>query len=88
MRTKETFIMRQVGDTWAVVPVGQAAQSFNGMLTLNESGALLWNTLKDGANREELVKALKKVYSVSEEIAFSDVDDFIAKLKKVDAIIE
>lgn len=86
MKVREDYIMRPVADTWAVVPVGVAYKNFKGMITLNESGALLWNTLKKGAGREELVKALMAEYAVSEETAFSDVDEFIAKLEEAGAL--
>ena len=86
MKVRDDYIMRPVADTWAVVPVGEAAKAFKGMLTLNESGALLWNLLKKGASKEELVKALRAEYSVSEETAFSDVDEFLAKLKEAGAL--
>lgn len=88
MKVRDDYIMRPVADTWAVVPVGEAAKAFNGMITLNESGALLWNTLKKGAGKEELVKALRAEYSVSEEIASADTDEFLAKLKEAGALEE
>ncbi len=88
MKVREDYIMRPVADTWAVVPVGEAAKAFNGMLTLNESGALLWNTLKKGASKEELIKALRAEYSVSEETASADTDEFLAKLKEAGALEE
>lgn len=88
MKVREDYIIRPVADTWAVVPVGEAAKAFNGMLTLNESGALLWNTLKKGASKEELVKALRAEYSVSEETASADTDEFLAKLKEAGALEE
>ena len=88
MKVRDDYIMRPVADTWAVVPVGEAAKAFNGMITLNESGALLWNTLKKGASKEELVEALRAEYSVSEETASADTDEFLAKLKEAGALEE
>ena len=42
MKLKEDFLLRQVADTWVVMPIGQEMLDFNGMLTLNETGAFLW----------------------------------------------
>ena len=82
MKLKENFALRQVADTWVVLPLGDATVDFHGMLTLNETGALLWKALEQGAGREELADALTKEYAVSMEIALADVNDFLAKLEK------
>jgi len=80
MKLKTDFLLRQVAGSWVVVPVGMASVDFNGMLTLNESGALLWKTLESGADREALVEALTSEYEVSAEQAGADVDEFIETL--------
>lgn len=83
MKLKENFVLRQVADTWVVLPLGAATLDFNGMLTLNETGALLWKTLEQGGDREALVSALTAEYDVSKEVARSDVDAFLQKLAGV-----
>ena len=50
MRINKNFILRQVVDTYVVLPIGQATVDFNGMVTLNESGAFLWRQLSAGNN--------------------------------------
>ena len=47
MKIKNGFILRNVSDAYVVVAVGEAAKDFNGMITLNETGAFLWKTLAD-----------------------------------------
>ena len=80
MKIKENFVLRQVADTWVVLPIGSATLDFNGMLTLNESGVLLWRLLEQGKGREELVDMLLSVYDVSRQEATADVEEFLAKL--------
>ena len=80
MKLNENFVLRQVADTWVVLPLGEASVDFNGMLTLNESGAMLWQALERGADREKLVDTLLAEYDVSREVAVSDVDAFLRKL--------
>ena len=46
MGLKEDFVLRQVADTWVVLPLGESSVDFNGMLTLNNSGAMLWRVLE------------------------------------------
>lgn len=83
MKLKEGFVLRQVADTWVVMPLGQASVDFNGMLTLNESGAMLWKCLEQGGDREAMANALTAVYDVEREEALADADAFAEHLIKV-----
>ena len=76
MKLKENFVLRRVLNTWVVLPLGAATVDFNGILNLNDSGALLWQRLEQGADREELADALTSQYEVSRSQALADVDEF------------
>ena len=80
MKIKEDFLLRQVADTWVVMPIGQEMLNFNGMMTLNETGALLWQKLQEGTDLEGLVAVLTAEYDVSVEEARDDVTAFCKKL--------
>lgn len=88
MRIKDNFVLRQVADTWCVLPLGEATLNLNGMLTLNDSGAMLWQTLEKGGSKDTLVDALLNEYDVTCEQALADVEEFIEKLRQVDCIEE
>ena len=81
MKIKETFVLRQLADTWVVLPLADITIDFNGMITLNESGVLLWNALETGADLDQLVKLLTSEYAVSDAQARADVEEFIKKLQ-------
>ena len=83
MKLKDNYALRQVADTWVVLPLGSATLEFNGMLTLNEAGAILWKALEQGGSREALADALTKKYVVDHAQALNDVDEFLEKLSKV-----
>lgn len=82
MKLKENFVLRQVAGSYAVLAVGAASVDFNGMLTLNESGALLWRALEQGADRPALLAALTAEYDVSDAQAEQDIDEFPSILQK------
>ena len=65
----------------SVVPDGSRIQ-WRGMITLNESGVLLWKALEIGADTDALVKALTSEYAVEESVARADVEAFLEKLQK------
>lgn len=69
-----------------MLPLEKDVLNFDGMLTLNESGVLLWRKLEQGAEREELADVLTGEYDVSREQALADVDEFVAKLQKAGCI--
>ncbi len=76
MKVKENFLLRQVAGSWLVMPIGQEMLDFNGILTLNETGAFLWQKLQEGATIEELATALTLEYKVSLEEARADIKEF------------
>ena len=88
MRAKGNYVLRQVARTWVVMPLGQSTLDLNGMLTLNESGALLWKTLEQNGDRDAMVRALTGEYDVSAERALADVDRFLTKLAEAGIEIE
>jgi len=82
MKLKSNFLLRQVADSWIVVALGDAMVDFNGVLNLNESGALLWRALENGGDRETLAEALMSEYEVGRERALASVDRFLCKLQQ------
>ena len=80
MKIKKDYVLRQVAETWVVLPLGEETVNFSGMLTLNESGAMLWRVLEEKNDKNALVQALTAEYDVSEEEAAADIDAFITKL--------
>lgn len=48
------FVLRKVAGENILVPVGNTALTFNGLVTLNESGAFLWKHMEKNRTREEL----------------------------------
>lgn len=86
MKIKSGYIMRELADNYVVVPTGQATVDFNGMITLNETGAFLWEQLAEEKNLEELVENFTKEYDVDEATARKDIMEFVEKLKDADLI--
>lgn len=86
MKVKSDFILRKISDSYVVVPVGDSVVDFSGLINLNESGALLFKLLQNGAEESELVDALLKEYKVDREVAEADVKKFVAKVKDADIL--
>jgi len=82
MKIKSDYVLREIGDQFVVVPINEEAIKFNGIITLNKSGKVLYNTLQNDVTESDLVKSLLDVYEVSEEKANEDVKNFINILKE------
>ena len=63
------------------------AKSFGGLVTCNEVGAFIWKTLENGATMDELVAAILDEFETDEQTARSDAEEFVAKLKEINAVI-
>ena len=86
MQIKEGFVLKNIAGAWVVLPTAAASLDFTGMLTLNETGCILWNALLKGASREALAQSLTEEYDVTFEVALADVDEFLLTLKKAGCV--
>ena len=86
MKIKEDFILRKVADSYVVVPVNSLTLNFKGIITLNETGAFLFELMQKGTEREELIAGLLREYEVTPEKAAVDVDKFIEKAKEANVL--
>ena len=82
MKVSNKFVLRQVAGEWIVLPVAEKTVDFNGMLTLNETGCMLWQLLEKGSNEEALAKALTDEYDVTFAEALADVNEYLGKLER------
>ncbi len=83
MKIKNGFVIEEVGGSYLAVAVGDSAESFNGMVRLNGTGAFFWNLMKDkDITCDELVDEVLKVYEgVTREQVTADALAFVAKLR-------
>lgn len=88
MRRNPDFLLREVAGTMVIVPVGDAAVEFPGMMTVNTSGAYIWKLLEDEQTIASLVDAVTREYDVSRETAQADAEAFVEKLRKTGAIMD
>lgn len=88
MKQNPDYILRTVAGSQVLVPVGEATKDFPGMITLNATSALLWETLSQSQTAEDLVNTLLSKFDVAEQQAKDDVEKFLHTLTLVGAVIE
>lgn len=80
MTLNKDFELKEIAGSYVVFPVGEKAINFNGMLSLNATGAFLWRKIESGADKQQLVEAVCAEYSIDADTASADIDEFLQKL--------
>ncbi len=81
MKTSNEFIMREIAGEYVLVPIGKRALTFQGLVTMNEVGALIWEMMEKESDIDQIVSGILDEYEVDEQTAIKDVLDFIGFLK-------
>ena len=88
MRVSNDFILREIVGEYILVPVGNAASKFNGLITMNEIGTFIFKALQNEKTEEQLLEAILGEYEVSKETATADLKEFLEQLRQIGALIE
>lgn len=83
MKIKEGFVYREIMGQGMIVPTGSASIEFSGMVKLNETGALIWKSISNGEDKEEILAKILSEYSVSEDEAIRSIENFITKMQNL-----
>lgn len=88
MKQNPDFVMCDVAGKHVLMPLARAAVNLDGMISLNEVGLTVWNSLAEEKSYEELLQMMVSDYSVSKEIADRDIQAFLKKLKAVGTVLD
>ncbi|MDO4180136.1 MAG: PqqD family protein [Bacteroidales bacterium] len=78
-KTKE-FIKRNIAGEIVLVPSGQTAQDFNGMISLTETGEFIWEHIEETRDFHHLIQLILDEYEVDRDTASQDASIFIMQL--------
>ncbi|MBR1941327.1 MAG: PqqD family protein [Bacteroidaceae bacterium] len=77
LRSHPDIIVRKIGDEWILVPTGDLAQHFNGMVSLNEFGYFIWQQFQQPRAIGEVLQVAKDTYGDSRGIQDLEIRSFI-----------
>ena len=86
MKVDKEFILREISGEYVIIPTGKTVLSFNGLISVNEVGAFLWNMLQKDVTVDELVTGVLEEYDVDEETAREDIQAFLDVLVEGDIL--
>ena len=83
MKISNEYIIRDIAGEYIIVPVGQVALDFQGLITVNEIGVYIWELLqKKEITFDNLLAAILNEYDVSQTVEKQDLIDFLNQLIK------
>ncbi len=71
------LIERQIGDEWLLVPTGEFAQQWNGMISLNEMAHYLWAQFKKPTSMGEVLQNAQNEYNDPNNSLELEVRNFV-----------
>ncbi|MBR4888075.1 MAG: PqqD family protein [Clostridia bacterium] len=88
MRAMNEMVLREVAGEHILIPVGKTAMRVKGMISLSESGSLLWQKLQQDCTFEDLTNALLAEYDVDRAVAEQDVQAFLERLDSLGILVK
>lgn len=86
MKLKQEFVLREVAGDKLLIPVMGTEDAFNGIITLNETGAFIFKQIEAEKDEPEIVEALLEEYQVTREQATKNVADFCDNFRKLNIL--
>ena len=80
MKLNGKYKLRKVSDTYVVVKLGGGSLNLSKLITINETGAFIFNKLKDEISMDELVAAIVAEYEIDEAGARGAAENYVTKL--------
>ena len=86
MEIRKQLVKRNIAGDVILVPIGDASLELKGLVTLNETGELLWDRLPQAADAADLAAALRAEYDVDEPTALQDAQAFLDALRQLNIV--
>lgn len=85
MKIKDGYIVRKIGSKFYAISVSQVSAG-GGMIALNETGAFIWDLMKEETDADKVAAALAERYEIDFDTAKKDTEAFVGMLSEADAL--
>jgi len=86
MRLNGEYLLHKVAGEWLAFPLEEMAQTFNGVITMNQSGAEIFRMLQQGAQSENIPALLSCRYDISQ--SQQEIQSFLSELMSFELLGE
>lgn len=88
MRLKYTFETMELGDQIVVIPVGDGASNFHGVIKVNEVGAKILKYLSEDLSEDVIIERLIEEYDAPLEVLQESVRCFLSSFEEKGMLTE
>ncbi len=82
MRVKSGFLLKKIADEYTAIPYDGNYEKLGAMVSLNDTGAFLWQCLEEEVSVDELVIALSQEYGIDTALSQNAVFGFLDMLRE------
>lgn len=86
MEIKKDFNLRKIAGEYILMPKNTSQKGYNGLISLNEVEALVWENLEECKSEEEMISLITNRYTIKKSDAKKDLGDFLKQLEAADII--
>ena len=89
MKLSENFVLKNIAGATVVMPVGDAVSKIHGMIKLNPSAKVIWESLEANKDFDGILEEMKNNFTdVDEETLKEDINYFLNKLRELEILID
>ncbi|WPD24690.1 MAG: PqqD family protein [Candidatus Electrothrix scaldis] len=88
MKRKSDFILQNIAGEKLLVPIGSQVMDMNGLVTLNETAACVWELLAEERTLDDLTAAVAEEFDVDSQRARADVQTFIDEITRMELLVQ
>ena len=86
MKFKKEFMLREIVGETVLIPTGETAAHFNGLISVNELGRFIWDNYEKAEDEDELLSFILDEYEVERDVAKADLEEFLQILRDAEII--
>lgn len=88
MQAKKTVFLKQVAGQNILIDMDQSCVNFNKMITINECGVFIWNSLENSIDMDTLIDKVASNYDAPRDVIAQDTLSFINKISALGLVSE
>lgn len=89
MKLSENFVLKNIAGENVVMPVGEAVGKINGMIKLNPSAKVIWESLEENKDFDGILEEMKNYFNgVDDATLRDDINYFLNKLREHEILVD
>lgn len=87
-KTNPNFLLRQIGDEYVLIPLGEVGMLNNSVISLNETSQFLWQIFNTPTSIEEAISKTKEEYEAPNDVIEKEIKSFVEAYLEVGLLVK